>query len=337
VRALTEINMANNADAYPWISPDGLRLYYKDGSNSLYMFTQRADTNSFFTTPTVLQISAFNILSCWLSNDELDLYYSDSQNIYYASRPTVTSPFNSPTNINLSGPMFTFISGPSLNNSQDEMYVYITNPVSGDANTFRYLRTSPTSFSFADSISYQGPTASPGQLSKDDLTYFVSLRNGTNRILYELTRASVTDTFSITTLQQIQGINNSLYNNMQPSMSDDLKWVAFVRSLADNWNENDLYIANRSGTTSVFDPALAKTVYTIFPNPSNEKFIFSASGDKKLELEIYNILGNKIKTLINSDTDQTISFDLSDFSKGIYFLKIFDGNTTIGIEKLILN
>ena len=84
IRALSEINSTDTADAYPCISPDALRLYFTKGNDqfdSLYV-SSRQSTNDPFGTPELLHISfpKDRNFSCWLTNDEKELFFTTGQN-----------------------------------------------------------------------------------------------------------------------------------------------------------------------------------------------------------------------------------------------------------------
>jgi len=73
----------------------------------------------------------------------------------------------------------------------------------------------------------------------------------------------------------------------------------------------------------------------IFPNPSNGMFsIQQQSGTKQQTIEIYNILGEKIYST-TSDTKATYDIDISHSPKGIYFVKLNDGEK-IQTEKIVV-
>ena len=75
LRPLDELNDNLAADAYPWLSPDALRLYftYGGGSSNQIMQTERITTSNYFSGPVPVTLPV-SILSIWLSNDELDFY-----------------------------------------------------------------------------------------------------------------------------------------------------------------------------------------------------------------------------------------------------------------------
>jgi hypothetical protein len=86
-------------------------------------------------------------------------------------------------------------------------------------------------------------------------------------------------------------------------------------------------------TTFVSDPIVNNFPISIYPNPNNGKFTLKSNNINSIE--IYNMLGNKVYTL-NDFKRQTTNWtgqasneiDLSNFQKGIYFVKIYDGQKT---------
>jgi hypothetical protein len=65
----------------------------------------------------------------------------------------------------------------------------------------------------------------------------------------------------------------------------------------------------------------------IFQNPANTQITVDyKSRSKNVTLEIYNITGQKIKSFVNFNSQQTIN--VSDFPDGLYLLKINDGGNS---------
>lgn len=75
----------------------------------------------------------------------------------------------------------------------------------------------------------------------------------------------------------------------------------------------------------------------VFPNPSNGKFKFEISNQQltaeKIDLEIYNTLGEKI--ISKSLSNKTTVLDLSSYPAGIYFYKVIEHNNKITTGKII--
>ena len=82
-----------------------------------------------------------------------------------------------------------------------------------------------------------------------------------------------------------------------------------------------------------------------YPNPFNPstKIKFSLSTDSKVTLSVFNILGQKVKTLINgnlSSGEHNVTFDASALNSGVYFYRIEaegnDGENFSAVKKMIL-
>lgn len=82
------------------------------------------------------------------------------------------------------------------------------------------------------------------------------------------------------------------------------------------------------------------SLYPAYPNPFNNSTIisFNLTNRTNVELNIYNITGQKIKTLINRQMETgfyKISWNADNYSSGIYFCEI-KTRSNIKTEKLIL-
>ena len=75
------------------------------------------------------------------------------------------------------------------------------------------------------------------------------------------------------------------------------------------------------------NPLTAKI--SIYPNPSNGKFqldIIDSQFANEYSLEIYDAKGGKIFATSQTSQQTNFNLDLSGFPKGIYFIRLFDGN-----------
>ena len=81
----------------------------------------------------------------------------------------------------------------------------------------------------------------------------------------------------------------------------------------------------------------------ISPNPTYDRITIHLSDDlinEPLTIEIFNIIGSQVfsrNAVLNNETTFQFSFQNSNFSKGMYFLKIKHMNSEIFSEKLIFN
>lgn len=336
IRALTEINDSVNADAYPWLSPDGLRMYFIRGAggNNQLLFTDRPNTDSFFNTPSMVPLGISDPTSCWFSNDELNVYVCASNSLYFADRSTSSSAFNAPVTINLTNfPPHNFIAGASLNAAQNKLFLTLDTTINNSLIITEFSRTSSTSFAYVRTlIPPTGYIANVGQLSKDELTYYLGAKfNGGNSSLYQVTRTTLTDTFNLSTFQQIQGINDITGQNIQPSMSDDLNWVSFVRNDTNSWSHNDLYIAHKGIVSSVFDQETKPYYISLFPNPTSGRFTISLPMNNA-EIIVMDFLGRQIIKKLATQKKTSIQLD----NNGVYFVYVTTKHGTI-IKRLIVN
>jgi len=82
-----------------------------------------------------------------------------------------------------------------------------------------------------------------------------------------------------------------------------------------------------------------------FPNPFNPstKINFNLTVDSKVSLKVFNILGQEVATLINSNLVagvNSINFDASELNSGVYLYRLeaigIDGSNFVNVKKMIL-
>jgi len=74
----------------------------------------------------------------------------------------------------------------------------------------------------------------------------------------------------------------------------------------------------------------SQTNISVYPNPSNGQFQFSMDGSplsKDCKMEIYSVQGERIYQSVITNTKSDI--DLSNQTKGIYFVKMYNGQTIL--------
>src|SRR5688572_8629593 len=74
------LNAEYRADAYSWLSKDGLRLYYtRDNSEDEIWKAERKNLDEEFKNPEQVSITGIQgsheVFSCWLTDDEKTLYF----------------------------------------------------------------------------------------------------------------------------------------------------------------------------------------------------------------------------------------------------------------------
>ncbi len=335
VRTIDELNDSAAADAYPWLSPDALHLYYvNSASGNQIMFSQRLTTTAPFSSPVPVSLPVA-ILSIWLSDDELDYYGADGSALYYGHRTSTSLPFTSFSIITLNGFTTTFFSGPSLDQSQNELYLYV---VGVQNEIIQLTRSGPTSFDLVRILPMPlNYIASPGQLSKDGLSYFMPAKYiGQPSKLYEYTRASLTDSFTLSSFNLVQGIEDTVTWKTQPTVSDNASYMVFVASQTNSWPQNDLYIAHGDEFVSVFDVEELPDVY-FSPNPSDGRVNFYSGKTAISNLEIINLLGEVVFKAERLPLNEKLQIDLTGKSKGLLICKAGTESGKSKLFKLIVN
>jgi len=339
-RALTELNDAANSDAYPWISENGLHLYYTSGANANgLMYASRANLTDNFSAPVLVPTSVSNTHQYWLSNNELDMYAStpNSSTIYYHHRNSVMQAFNLVDSISLNVPGNTVplnFWNVSLNQAQTKLYVAV-NDGTNCLGIYEFDRSSSNSFTFNQDFQFpEGFSVRSGQLSKDELYFFFSASdNSANFKMYQFNRTDAAISFDYSTISEVGNLNNPADYNAQPNVSGNLEWIVFVRNATDWWSDNELYIAQKeAGTSGVvgLNNLSTQNVVEIYPNPSKAKFVIKGA---ESSMEVYNLLGEKIMNL-NEGANE---IDLTGKPKGIYFVKFANNKKEMMIKKIILD
>jgi hypothetical protein len=74
----------------------------------------------------------------------------------------------------------------------------------------------------------------------------------------------------------------------------------------------------------------------LYPNPAKNKVTLDINGNKeKAEIFIYDLQGRVIKKMLLSQGQEEINFDVSNFSKGVYNVRIVSSDNNI-TKKLII-
>ncbi|MCX6327475.1 MAG: T9SS type A sorting domain-containing protein [Bacteroidia bacterium] len=166
---------------------------------------------------------------------------------------------------------------------------------------------------------------------------------------------SLHGTYSIVINRVSDGITLLSYsnNNLMTIRSDNVfirpKWGIY-RSLN---NPSDLrdeavrfagfFISEETLTADILIPDQEKILVSLFPNPSSGKvFIeYSIKGKADVNIELLNLKGEKIKTLLTHEIPQPgknqKTFDISDIKTGLYFVRFNSGKFTRTIKLCVEN
>ena len=116
-------------------------------------------------------------------------------------------------------------------------------------------------------------------------------------------------------------------------------------ALTNPTSQNKLFVAKKEiQTTSIdlLDQEMVTSYYglTNYPNPFNSstKIKFSLPKRSKVKIKIFNLLGQKIKTLLNKSMSaglHEVEFTTKDLPSGIYFYRIETGEFQ-QVRKMVL-
>jgi len=104
------------------------------------------------------------------------------------------------------------------------------------------------------------------------------------------------------------------------------------------FNLNDIITGIENGTRS--EIPLQFVLEQNFPNPFNPatKIIFSIPARINVKLDIYDILGRRVTSLVNKELSagkHSISFNASEFASGVYFYKL-EAGSFLQTKKMVL-
>ena len=234
----------NAAESWPFLSSDGLSLYFSRSSShaGIYQAT-RSSTSSPFNSVTEITALGAGVWAPRVTADNLRMYYSGpGWTLKMTQRNSVTDPWSVGTGISELNSGRT-LATPSV--TSDELtIVFVGGNPTGDARgADLYMATRANNTSSFGNIaplininsSYMDidPFISPDGLS----LYFTSSRDGMGQ-LYESTRSSLTDSFGAA--QAVTFINQPNLQMGGASLSNDGQSLYFNMYNGNNW---DMYVS----------------------------------------------------------------------------------------------
>ncbi len=125
-RPIEEVNDPQDADAYPWLSADGLTLYFTHDNNILY--ATRANTSEMFSEPRPLRFqdsSEVHVMTCWVDHKGKELYFISSGSIYKSKRIS-EGLFTKPELFTDEFEFLDFISSLSFDKKKKNLWLYLS-------------------------------------------------------------------------------------------------------------------------------------------------------------------------------------------------------------------
>ena len=332
-----KINKPDITEAYPFLSADGLRLYFtsnREGGHGRLYISSRNSIDQEFGTPQVLSKHLTDPYYCGtLTADELTIYLANNGSIYVSHRRERNSNFGPPEKLEEISNGWAF--GPGISPDGKEL-VITTTPTgySYEVNVL-YRKDAGGKFRQVDVLaSPDGMDAGPAQFSKDGLSLYCSLESSknSNEKLFRYRRNSLQDRFI--EMEELPAILNIHHQCLQPTVNGDESILAYVVSNG-GWSEDDIVLVNVEG--SKLNPAILtrdqpdhlKMMHQInpaqvkvYPNPFRDHVVFEMKTNPEdgTLFELYDLSGKLLRT--ERITDRVSDVRLTEGNSGFYLFRI---------------
>lgn len=245
-----KINSTAKCEGYPWLSADGLRLYFtsnRDGGHGNLYFSERKSVNLPFVTVNKLFESNDNkYYAASLTSDELTMYLTlEGYTLYISERKSISEPFSTPKPVEeLKHRKFY---GPGISPDGKEMiaidYHYSGKKTESNRVAVWLVKGADGKFSEQGALPIpENMDVGPGQFGKDGLSYYCSMMPGNVKpeYLYCFTRTTPGSRFVFS--HQLPEDVNLTRSSLQPSVNGDGTLLAYVMNNDGGWNGNDIRI-----------------------------------------------------------------------------------------------
>lgn len=336
---LETLNRPETGDSYPYLSSDGLRLYFTQGvemdENRLYVASRPSVDQPFGKKQPVDSSLPDGAFSAWFSTDEKEIYFIQNRRLYYASRSALGAGFGPVLPVTLTGVDEGFISGPSLTPDKQELYLYYNN---GKQGIYRLKKTGEHAYTVENSLDIGVPgKVGPGQLSKNGLAYYLEMEtsDGVEKI-YRITRKSLTAPWEKAT--EIEGLDITPgWGRMQPSVNGDGTLLAYVLNGSNRWQDNELATAalpkrddEQALAASDLSPLISIQAY---PNPTDGRLTLAL--EEPVADSHFLLRDGQGRELLRQPVrDRYTTLDLSAYPAGVYFVELRQKNA-VGSVKVV--
>ena len=196
-----------------------------------------------------------------------------------------------------------------------------TNPFTGAIGHYCGVIALNNGFDKYDKSDWWTLTTSPGDI------YFTIDKNLTNSLYI--------DVYNSTNTQAGAEICKTIISGVDTATMFALKGSGNYKIQVRNVSEPGSYqIGYSTKTTSINDLKYTSNNLLLFPNPTNNSFTISNSSTVNL-IEVYNVQGQKVLVINNDLKDNDVEIDLHSYSKGLYFVKSYEGGSVFN-NKILL-
>jgi hypothetical protein len=279
------INMKDTCEAYPFLSADGLRLYFttdREGGFGRIYFCSRNSVNENFNEPAILSKNIIDGFYCsTLTGDELTMYLAKYGEIYVSKRKDIKSDFSKPEMVK--GLVTGFKFAPAISPDGNELIILKDSLQNKDV-TFVYKKINEKEFTQTGTLTHSIGLLTPGQFSKDGLSYYTSYETfgskspvgitefGSNieQTMIKYTRKSLGDKFE--TIEELPAAANPAKRNHQPTVNGDGSIMIIVNTEKNEWKYNELRLINLNELIAIADTLAEITKIDSIPRLVSEKW-----------------------------------------------------------------
>jgi hypothetical protein len=338
-----KLNRNEVAEAFPFLSADGLRLYFttdrEGGFGRLYLATRASVDVAFEKAEPLSRKIPDGFYSATLTADELTIYMSNDGTVYVAHRKNMASEFEAPQklDINMGGWAF----APAISPDGRELIVTVSiKEQIGEANLL-FRKDKSGVFQLVTKMYVPDKfIAGAGQFSKDGRSFYSTIKlEGDSESIFRYVRNSVDEEFGEPTPlpQNLQKYHSS----GQPSVNGDETILAYV--VSDGvWHQDDIVVVNTtpSNTEKKKSQPIVETIryeqLKIYPNPFQNKLIidFNVQPESGTVLYLYDVSGKLILQQKINGKQTSLNFTSP---PGIYMFRVSSNERIISAGKLVHN
>ncbi len=320
IRALSELNRVGETDAYPWLSVNGLRLYYTADTmgNKRIVMASRTALQQPFGPARIVPGVPLGYFSAWLTPDEdtcllIDDHYKQ---LWEVHRPTPTAAFSIPVLVTLTGYPGGLgnvrMLGPSRSTNGNELLLLTVTGL--QFRIARFVRSGLTTYAF-DTFFTFAFKPQPGQLFDHDLGYLLGGHTSNYMKLYMLRRPTAGSAFGPPTPLNVA----PLRYNTQPTYQSGIDVLVFTACTSDSWLENELWLAEHSRGVLGLTPAFGTPAFTVFPNPTHHTVRFT--GAPAGQVTILDAVGRTVRTTTIAVGQPEAILSVEGLPAGLYFVR----------------
>jgi PKD repeat protein len=156
-----------------------------------------------------------------------------------------------------------------------------------------------------------------------------------------------TDTNGVYTFPNVNFGSYTIYVDI-PGLHRDSTYQLTVNAANNQFMNLDYFVDSNSvyifDNVGIEESSSNITRYGLFPNPVSENttIIYSLNSGSKVQLEIYNLLGVKIQSLVNSTQDAgdymvSLNAKGAGMKPGIYFVRLSSGNKAKTLQMMVVD